>query len=207
MCIYCHTNNYRKIYENHVGPIPREQSGRSYEIHHIDGNHNNNDPANLIAVTIQEHYNAHYAAGDWAACLYIKGQRMEYSFEEISELALKNAQQRIKSGNHPFIGPTLNLKMLAEGKHASQRIECREAISRYQRKQVADGKHHLLGGEIQRQLVATGKCNLLGGNVVQKQLADGKHPSQIKVSCIHCKKVFGKGQFVRYHGEKCKLQY
>ena len=41
---------YRKIYEENFGPIPKEPNGRSYEIHHIDGNHSNNDPSNLIAV-------------------------------------------------------------------------------------------------------------------------------------------------------------
>ena len=30
--------NYRKIYEKVYGPIPREDNGRSFEIHHIDGN-------------------------------------------------------------------------------------------------------------------------------------------------------------------------
>jgi hypothetical protein len=39
MCIYCTTNNYRKIYENHNGIIPKDSDGRTYEIHHIDGNH------------------------------------------------------------------------------------------------------------------------------------------------------------------------
>ena len=64
MCIYCGTNKYRKIYESHNGPIPKEDNGRSYEIHHIDGNHFNNDPSNLKAVSIQEHYDIHYSQGD-----------------------------------------------------------------------------------------------------------------------------------------------
>lgn len=52
MCIYCKTDDYRKIYENHSGSIPK-----GYEIHHIDGNHSNNIPSNLMAVTAEEHYN------------------------------------------------------------------------------------------------------------------------------------------------------
>ena len=59
--------NYRKIYESHFGPIPKEKNGRSYDIHHIDGNHSNNSPENLRAVTIQEHYNIHYEQEDWYA--------------------------------------------------------------------------------------------------------------------------------------------
>jgi hypothetical protein len=57
--------NYRKIYEKHFGSIPKEPSGRSYEIHHKDRDHVNNDPSNLIAVTLQEHYDLHYAQGDF----------------------------------------------------------------------------------------------------------------------------------------------
>ena len=53
-------NNYRKIYESHFGPIPKDDQERSYEIHHIDGNRKNNDPSNLQCLTIQEHYNIHF---------------------------------------------------------------------------------------------------------------------------------------------------
>lgn len=56
---------YRKIYEQTFGPIPVDSSGRTYEIHHIDGNHLNNDIENLKAMTIQEHYDIHNAQGDF----------------------------------------------------------------------------------------------------------------------------------------------
>jgi N-acetylglutamate synthase/N-acetylornithine aminotransferase len=69
MCIYCNTTNYRKIYENHHGPILKDEEGRTYEIHHIDGDHSNNDPVNLTALTLQEHYNIHYSQGDYYACV------------------------------------------------------------------------------------------------------------------------------------------
>jgi hypothetical protein len=52
---------FRKIYEDYFGPIPKDSDGRSYDIHHIDGDHSNNHPSNLKAVTIQEHYDIHYA--------------------------------------------------------------------------------------------------------------------------------------------------
>ena len=52
--------NYRKIYKQYYGPIPKDEFGRRYDIHHIDGNHDNCDASNLKAVTIQEHYDIHY---------------------------------------------------------------------------------------------------------------------------------------------------
>jgi len=49
--------NYRKVYESYYGAIPKDSNGRSYEIHHVDGNHDNNNISNLKLVTIEEHYN------------------------------------------------------------------------------------------------------------------------------------------------------
>lgn len=90
MCIYREKSHdsriYRKIYEQHFGTIPIDEHGRTYEIHHIDGDHYNNDPNNLKAVTIQEHYNIHYNQGDGHACFKI-AQRMNLSPEELSLLS------------------------------------------------------------------------------------------------------------------------
>ena len=68
MCIYCNTNKYRKIYENHHGAIPKDDLNRVFEIHHIDGNHSNNSPENLTAVSMREHYDVHRSQNDWYAC-------------------------------------------------------------------------------------------------------------------------------------------
>jgi hypothetical protein len=78
-------NNYRKIYEQYHITIPRDKNGRKYDIHHIDGNHDNNSPTNLVALTIEEHYDVHYSQEDWYACFLI-GTRMKKSTEELSFL-------------------------------------------------------------------------------------------------------------------------
>lgn len=131
MCIYCGTQYYRKIYKEHYGPIPKDDCGRSYEIHHIDGNHNNNNPNNLVAVTIQEHYDIHYSQGDYAACLFIAQYRLNHTPEELSELARLNVNKRIQNGNHSWLGG--------------------EIQKRTQQKLVTEGRHHLLSGEIQKR--------------------------------------------------------
>jgi hypothetical protein len=101
MCIYCGTKHHRKIYREHFGPIPKDSDGRSYEIHHIDGNHNNNELSNLKCVSIQEHYDIHYAQGDWAACLRMK-HRMSLSVEETSRLASLAAKKANIEGKAGF---------------------------------------------------------------------------------------------------------
>lgn len=77
---------YRKIYEDNNGPIPKDEEGRTYDIHHLDGNTENNDPSNLIAVSIKEHYEIHKARGDTKACLALMA-RMSVSPEEKRKLA------------------------------------------------------------------------------------------------------------------------
>lgn len=144
MCIYCGTAEYRKIYERHTGPIPRDQDGRSYEIHHLDGRHHNNDPTNLIAVSINDHYDIHYSQGDWAACHRIAA-KMKIPYPELSamlsELAVKMNAERIKNGTHnrlnseaqraiaikgiksganKFVGAAMNKKLMESGNHPSQ---------------------------------------------------------------------------------------
>jgi hypothetical protein len=145
MCIYCGTNKYRNIYEHHYGPIPKEESGRSYEIHHIDGNHSNNNPANLKCVSIQEHYNIHYSQGDWAACVKMSS-RINLPPDELVALATKNANKLVKTGKHPWVGPNkhqaqLNRDRILNGTH---NWLDREAASKRQLNRLAAGTHHFV---------------------------------------------------------------
>jgi hypothetical protein len=95
MCTYCGTNKYRQIYKNHVGPIPKDNEGRTYEIHHIDGDRDNNTVSNLIAMSLREHYNLHFEQGDFDACRLMKLQRMDYSVAELAELNSKAKKGKI----------------------------------------------------------------------------------------------------------------
>ena len=56
--------NYRKIWEKANGPIPVDELGRTYEIHHIDGNRKNNSLENLRCISVEEHYRIHLEQGD-----------------------------------------------------------------------------------------------------------------------------------------------
>jgi uncharacterized Zn-finger protein len=95
MCTYCGTTKYRQIYENHVGPIPKDATGRSYEIHHIDGDRNNNTVSNLIAVSLQEHYDIHFTQGDYNACRLMRIQRMDYTVAELADLNSKAKKGKV----------------------------------------------------------------------------------------------------------------
>lgn len=61
------SKKHRKIYEEYhqCSLIPY------IEIHHIDGDHSNNNIENLLAVTVEEHYKLHLERGDKAAAALI----------------------------------------------------------------------------------------------------------------------------------------
>lgn len=184
---------YRKLYETFHGPIPRDENGRSYEIHHIDGNRNNNHILNLIALSIQDHYDVHYYQGDYGACHRIS-IKMRKSPEEISKIARDFAYERVKNGNHHFLGGQMQKEKML------QRVE--------------KGIHNFLGGEIQKNRVKNRTHHLLDGTISkktqQKLLKENKHNFQnrngntVLKKCPVCKIVCGSPNFKRWgHGENC----
>lgn len=232
MCIYCGTNKYRKIYEQHNGPIPKDDQGRSYHIHHIDGNHDNNDPTNLKAVSVQEHYDIHYAQQDWLACWKL-GQTLRLTGEEISRLASQGNLKRVAEGRHPFVGGDIPRKTQQErvakgthqwlGENNPSKIKSKngthpwlggEAQRARQQQRAKDRDHIFYGGDFQRKVqlerVALGTHHFQSTEFqkqqAQKQLAAGTHPTQREHTCPHCGKV-GKGpnMFV-HHFNRCKFK-
>jgi hypothetical protein len=171
MCTYCSTKNYRKIYENHIGPIPTEAAGRTYEIHHIDGNRDNNNCNNLKAVTLQEHYDIHYSQGDYAACKLMKLQRMNKTPEEISELSRLHSVKQFREGNSPLQRPDVvnrslktNREKLENGTHAF----CDQELRKQQNKErLENGTHPFSKRE---------DGSSLGRDNGIQMMADGSHP-------------------------------
>jgi hypothetical protein len=91
------TKKHRRIYEDYYNiRLPSD-----IEIHHKDGNHNNNDITNLLPVSIQEHYEIHLRQGDYAAAFRIS-QRMQISKEEKSRLASLAATKANAEGKCGF---------------------------------------------------------------------------------------------------------
>lgn len=96
--------NYRKIWSDANGEIPVDEDGFSYEIHHIDGDHNNNDLVNLQLVSIREHLQIHLNQQDWFAAALI-AKRLGRGSNYISELQRGKKRPGIggvKKGNVPW---------------------------------------------------------------------------------------------------------
>lgn len=229
MCIYCGTTKYRKIYKEHHGSIPKDENGRNYEIHHIDGNRKNNDPTNLIALSIQEHFNIHYLQEDWGACNLI-AKNLELTDEQRSELSRKNAMKRIKNGTHNFLSNSPSRE--AQLKSVYEKINDgtfhfldRNWAREKEIKKVENGTHPFLkkedgssiGADTNKNRVKLGTHNFLGPDLnkkrfeegthsILKMLENGTHPSHKDWTCDKCGKQ-GKGmsQLSRHlKGKYCK---
>jgi hypothetical protein len=94
--------DYRRIWIKANGPIPLDEQGRKYDIHHIDGNRENSELSNLQCVSMEEHLNIHISRGDWGAAFRI-GQRMDIDPIIKSDLMSKSNKKRLEEGNHPFL--------------------------------------------------------------------------------------------------------
>ena len=132
--------NYRKIYRDHYGSIPKDENGRTYEVHHIDGNHNNNNPENLKAVSVREHYDIHKSQGDWAACQAIS-LTFDITREERSELSRNTQLKLVEEKRHHFSGGEVVHQQIENGKNA---LVGGSVQSKTNRDRVANGSHQFL---------------------------------------------------------------
>lgn len=184
-------SNHKRIYENFYGPIPE-----GMEIHHIDGNTLNNNPENLKAVTLQEHYEIHFKQGDYGACRLIAFRmKNQISNDEKSKIASLSNAQRIKSGTHNFLK-----------NNKSQETLIRQELSR--KKNIEAGLHNFIGGEVQRKSnrlrVSDGTHHFVGGELQREMLADGRHASCHIETCRYCGKKSNIGNISRWHNDRCK---
>lgn len=175
MSIYTPTN-YRLIYEQNHGPIPVDSEGKTYDIHHIDGDRNNNDPSNLIALSIKAHYDLHKKQGDWGACVALS-VRMKMTVEEISDMVSKQQKERVENGTHHFLDGEWQRKS--------------------QMKRMSNGNHPFLDSQWQSEM---------SKKIQHKRVSEGRHPfqNQPKVQCPHCGKIGANGIMHRFHFDKCK---
>lgn len=168
--------NYRRIWENHNGPIPTDELGRSYEIHHIDGNRNNNTIGNLQCVSLEEHYLIHLSQGDYHAAKMIKNRVDNIQdFPAMPEEQRNQIRDRMLGDKNPMKRPEVAKKVsnALKGRRKSPEAEKKRLESR------KDFKHS------------------------EKTLEKMRKP-KTKLTCPHCTRVGGDSQMKRWHFSNCK---
>jgi hypothetical protein len=91
--------DYRKVWIDAYGPIPVDEQGRPYHIHHIDGDSHNNSLENLKAVSLKEHYGIHLAQQDWAV-VQLLGADLQLDADEyllIKQKAVESLSKAVKT--------------------------------------------------------------------------------------------------------------
>jgi len=180
---------YRKIYKKHHGSIPVDDTGRTYDIHHIDGDRKNNDIKNLVALSIEDHYLIHLEQNDYQAAAAIR-MRWDKDIAEISKLNSIAAKKRVSGGIHHWLGDGSyqrdqqeklkssgdyyqysqihkdnishrNKEYSSQGIHNFQTEESRNAVSERNRKNIEAGIHPF--------------CKGIGAENSRNRIIDGTH--------------------------------
>ena len=212
MCTYCNTKNYRKIYENHYSNIPKDLDGRKYDVHHIDGNHKNNDPDNLVALSIKDHYKIHESQGDLGACQAI-AMRMNLTPEEIS----KKCSELAAGSNNPMYGkrgplsPHYGKKRPEHSKALTgrKRPEHSKAMSGINNpmKNPANATKLSGAGNGMFRVDRSGEKNTFFGKKHSEKTLKKLQVPKPKYCCPHCNTIVGgKSNYDRWHDDNCKFK-
>lgn len=175
------SNKHRLIYSKSYNISLSKMKG--FDVHHIDGNHNNNNPKNLKLLTPKEHskiHNNNYVL--WAR----KGSKL---------------------GNAAFIkrlkekGPTkkelnyrkIRIQKCKKGLHnVPHKKETKLLISKKKKELLKDKTKHPLWGKTKYKIKSpTGKVFIISGGYKQWCLNNGLSPSNLRYTAFkkrkHCK--------------------
>ena len=213
--------NYRKIWEEyHNQKIPK-----GYHIHHIDGNHENNDPTNLICVSPEEHWQIHKDQGDPVAVhgKFIQGagkageiggtwERTEPMPEEQRRKIGESNKRAIKekyNGIHWRTGAVdseetrLKKSIATKGENnpmygKTHSEESVQQISENRKGKTAGENHPMWGKEHSKETKQKISRKAKGRKSPKKGIPEQKH------QCPHCGKYANGGNIKRWHGDNCK---
>lgn len=189
-----------KVWKENFGSIPKDNNGRSYEIHHIDGNPNNNDPNNLMCISIEEHYNIHKEQENWNAAFLI-ARRMSLTPDDISEIARKGTLKRIANGTHNFLSPNFPRNPYANKGYVVAKDIRTNKIVRI-KKEIFDNDEHYVGHNIGK------KHDNPHSNRGHNKGKSWKQKEKRKniVTCPHCGKSGDASGHKRWHFDNCKMK-
>lgn len=192
--------NHIKVWKSNFGQIPKDKDGRSYEIHHIDGNPKNNNPNNLMCVSIDEHYNIHKEQENWNAAFLI-ARRMELKPEDISEIARRGTLKRIANGTHNFLDPNFPRNPYANRGYVVALDTRNDNITRVSKIEFDEHDYYVGANAGKKQEIPhTNRGHNRGKSWKQKE------KRQNIVTCPHCGKSGDASGQKRWHFDNCKIK-
>ena len=203
--------NYRQIWQQTNGPIPVDQHGRSYEIHHLDGNRSNNELSNLTCISIEEHYRIHERQGDGAACHAIR-VRMHND----AQTGWKHSQEAREKMSKAKLGTTRQ-PHTDETKEKMSKAKKGKKLSEDSKRRLVESKRangSLNHSEEAKQKMSEAKKGKVTWNNGKKASPETKlkmsemrrgvpKGPQVRVECPHCG-IVGGNAMKRWHFNNCK---
>jgi hypothetical protein len=194
-----YSRKHINVWKKYNGKIPKDDNGRSFEIHHIDGNPLNNEIENLKCVSIEEHYKIHLEQEDYGGAFLI-ARRMKISPEEISELARKQSFKQLEKGIHNFQNNKNRNLYVNKGYVVARNTETDEIVRI--KKEDFDNNEIYVGANTNRKMKSIHTNRGKNKNKTWKQ----KNKEQPTQKCLYCD-FTGRGSHIsRYHNEKCKMR-
>lgn len=191
-----------KEWKKHFGEIPKDKDkdGRSYEVHHLDGDISNNSIDNLICISIDEHYELHKNQGDYNAAVLI-AFRMKIKPEDIADTARKGTMKRILAGTHNFQDPNFP-RSLYHNIGFVVALDTRTNVLVRASKEEFDQHDYYVGANTGRKqkTVHGNRGHNKGKNWTQKQKRENT------VECPYCHKSGDASGMMRWHFENCKYE-
>jgi hypothetical protein len=113
--------DYRKIWKDAFGPIPKDEQGRSFEIHHIDGDIDNNSLSNLKCISIEEHLKLHEIQEDTTAshAIRLRLNKVTTGWHHSEETKLKQSAAKKGKKRGPYSEE--RCRAISEGKRGVKR--------------------------------------------------------------------------------------
>lgn len=201
------------MWEKTIGPIPKDEHGRTYDIHHIDGNRNNDDISNLRVVSIQEHYDIHYKQKDYGCCWAISLRMGQHPSEReflkpfINRKGIKRPD--MIGDLNPMRRPEVAKKIgdCHKNKIVSDEQKQKQSIAMKAKENISCPH---CGKEVSGQANYNrwhGDLCLLNPNrpdIKRTATFSNNPPGLIVKECEHCKKMISMPNYYRWHGNKCK---
>ena len=135
------TTAYRKLWEDTYGPIPVDEDGDTYHIHHINGDHEDNRIENLACVTKYQHFEEHKLRGDFGGCILLVMHHFRCSPEEKSTLISELHSLWKDSGEHHLYANNPNIERVINGTHNFIGDSCPNKDGRNARAAMNSGRH------------------------------------------------------------------
>ena len=202
--------NYRKIWESHHGPIPNDQL---YDIHHVDGNRSNNNISNLQLVTLQEHYDIHFAQGNYWACQAIS-IRLKIPQDEQVRLYKLAAQERtgiprpdIMGDKNPMRRPEVALAQSHAKKGILKADSTKKSMSESAKVRAAIKYHceYCNANVSKLNYLRWHGNNCVNSNTPKPRITNFvlNNPNNQSIKCEHCGKIVITSNYYRWHGDNC----